>query len=115
MGLGLGLVELSIKFSAAWNPTYFPNPETGDPRWPLDKYIHYEIGTHSSLSRAASQVALTEIFRAIFRQNNVRRAPGPQGGLKEFLRPGGFLIYMREDWGSLWPLPVTMREMWNEE
>ena len=101
--------------SAARDPTQFPDPETVDPRRPLDRYIHYGAGPHACLGRGVSQVALTEMFRALFRRKNVRRVPGPQGELKKVPRPGGFYVYMREDWGSMWPFPVTMRIMWDEE
>lgn len=60
-------------------------------------------------------MALTEMFRALFRRRGLRRAPGPQGELKKVGRPGGFFVYLREDWGSLWPFPVTMKVMWDEE
>jgi hypothetical protein len=54
------------------------------------------------------------MFRALFRRRNVRRVPGPQGELKKVPRPGGFYVYLREDWGSMWPFPVTMRVMWDD-
>ncbi|OIW26965.1 heme peroxidase [Coniochaeta ligniaria NRRL 30616] len=100
--------------SAARDPTQFPDPETVNPCRPLDRYIHYGAGPHACLGREASQVALTEMFRALFRRRNVRRVPGPQGELKKVPRPGGFYVYLREDWGSMWPFPVTMRVMWDE-
>lgn len=80
----------------------------------MDKYIHYGIGPHACLGRDASQVALTEMFRALFRCRNVRRAPGPEGELKKVPRPGGFVVYMREDWGSLWPFPTSMKILWDD-
>ena len=55
------------------------------------------------------------MVRALFRRKNVRRVPGPQGEMKKAPRPGGFYVYLREDWGSMWPFPVTMRVMWDEE
>ncbi|KAH8904704.1 linoleate diol synthase [Coniochaeta sp. PMI_546] len=100
--------------SAARDPAQFPDPETVNPRRPLDRYIHYGAGPHACLGREASQVALTELFRALFRRRNVRRVPGPQGELKKVPRPGGFYVYLREDWGSMWPFPVNMRVMWDE-
>ncbi|KAB5575357.1 linoleate diol synthase [Coniochaeta sp. 2T2.1] len=101
--------------SAARDPVHFPDPETINPRRPLESYIHYGAGPHTCLGREASQVALAEMFRALFRRRNVRRVPGPQGKLKKVPRPGGFFVYLREDWGSLWPFPVTMRVMWDED
>ncbi len=54
------------------------------------------------------------MFRALFRRKNVRRALGPKGELKKVPRPGGFYVYMREDWGSLWPFPVSMKIAWDD-
>ncbi|OLN90159.1 Linoleate 10R-lipoxygenase [Colletotrichum chlorophyti] len=101
--------------SAAKDPQHFPSPEEVDPRRPLESYIHYGLGPHACLGRDASQVALTEMFRALFRKKNLRRVPGPQGLLKKVPRPGGFFVYMKEDWGQLWPFPVTMKVMWDED
>ncbi|KAK2035237.1 linoleate diol synthase [Colletotrichum zoysiae] len=101
--------------SAARDPEHFPMPDEVNPRRPLDSYIHYGLGPHACLGRAASQVALTEMFRALFRKKNVRRVPGPQGILKKVPRPGGFFVYMKEDWGQLCPFPVSMKVMWDQE
>ncbi|GJC85452.1 psi-producing oxygenase A [Colletotrichum liriopes] len=101
--------------SAAKDPEHFPLPEEVNPHRPLDSYIHYGLGPHACLGRAASQVALTEMFRALFRKKNLRRVPGPQGILKKVPRPGGFFVYMKEDWGQIWPFPVTMKVMWDED
>ncbi|KAJ0163325.1 Linoleate 10R-lipoxygenase [Colletotrichum tanaceti] len=101
--------------SAAKDPENFPRPEEVNPLRPLASYIHYGLGPHACLGRAASQVALTEMFRALFRKKNLRRVPGPQGILKKMPRPGGFFVYMKEDWGQIWPFPVSMKVMWDEE
>lgn len=100
--------------SAARDPVHFPNPDQVNPRRPLNSYIHYGTGPHACLGRDISQVALTEMFRALFRRKNVRRVDGPQGELKKVPREGGFWAYMREDWGSYWPFPVSMRIRWDE-
>ncbi|KAK7432233.1 hypothetical protein QQZ08_001178 [Neonectria magnoliae] len=101
--------------SAAQDPTHFPNPEAVDPRRPLDSYIHYGLGAHTCLGREVSQTALTELFRALFRKTGLRRAAGPQGELKKVARPGGFYVYMTEEWGSLWPFPTSMKVTWDGE
>ncbi|KAM5345930.1 hypothetical protein ACJ41O_011791 [Fusarium nematophilum] len=101
--------------SAAKDPTVFPNPEVVDPRRPLENYIHYGTGPHECLGRNISQVALTELFRALFRKKGLRRVPGPQGELKKVPRPGGFYVYMTEDWGGLWPFPTSMKVTWDGE
>lgn len=101
--------------SAAKDPAHFPDPEKVDPRRDLRSYIHYGLGPHACLGRQASQVALVEMFRCLWRRRNVRRAPGKQGQLKKVPRPGGFYVYMRPDWGSLSPFPSTMKVVWDED
>lgn len=101
--------------SAAQDAKHFPEPKTVNPRRPLDSYIHYGDGPHACLGRNISQVALTELFRAVFRKKGLRRVPGPQGLLKKVPRPGGFYVYLTEDWGSIWPFPTTMKVMWDEK
>lgn len=100
---------------AARDPKRFPAPDKVDPRRPLEAYIHYGLGPHACLGREASQVALTEMFRALFKRRNVRRQPGPLGALKKVPRPGGFFVYMREDLSGLWPFPCSMKVMWDED
>ncbi|KAG9251079.1 heme peroxidase [Emericellopsis atlantica] len=100
---------------AAKDTKHFPNPDIIDPRRPLDAYIHYGDGPHACLGRGISQVALAELFRAVFRKKNLRRVAGPQGLLKKVPRPGGFYVYLTEDWGSIWPFPTTMKVTWDEE
>ncbi|KAK7937986.1 heme peroxidase [Apiospora aurea] len=94
---------------AAKDVNHFPNPEEVNPSRPLDAYIHFGLGPHACLGRDAAQAALTEMFRAVFKLRNVRRAPGPQGELKKVPRPGGFYVYMREDRGAYFPFPCTMK------
>lgn len=74
---------------------HFPSPEEVNPRRPLDAYIHFGLGPHACLGRNAAQAALTEMFRAVFKLRNVRRAPGPQGELKKVPRPGRFFVYSK--------------------
>ena len=54
-------------------------------------------------------VALTAMLRTVGKLENLRRAPGPQGELKKIPRPGGFYVYMREDHGSYYVFPLTMK------
>ncbi len=100
--------------SAARDPTVFPDPLAVNPHRPLDRYIHYGVGPHTCLGRDISQAAITSMFRALFRRRNLRRAPGPQGELKKVARPGGFFVYMTDDWSSFFPFPTTMKVMWDE-
>ncbi|KAK3940862.1 heme peroxidase [Diplogelasinospora grovesii] len=111
--------RVAVSFvSANRDATQFPEPETVNPRRPLDQYIHYNGAGHSSnglgFGETASQVALVEMFRALFKRRNVRRVPGPQGELKRVIRPDGSVRYMREDWGAMSPFPSTMRVAWDD-
>ncbi|KAL5627788.1 hypothetical protein BROUX41_002536 [Berkeleyomyces rouxiae] len=99
---------------AARDPNHFPNPNAVDPRRPLDSYIHYGKGPHACLGRGASQAAITELFRALFKRRNLRRVPGPQGMLKKVPRAGGFYVYVDENWSQMTPFPQTMKIMWDE-
>ena len=101
--------ELLPKVGAAKDPNHFPDPESVNPRRPLDSYIHFGAGPHTCPGLDAAQTALTEMFRSVFRLKNVRRAPGPQGELKKVTRPGDFHVYMREDRGAYFPFPCTMK------
>ncbi|KAK3689370.1 heme peroxidase [Podospora appendiculata] len=100
---------------ATKDATHFPDPEIVNPHRPVDSYIHHAASAHSYFDDAVGHAALTEMFRALFRRKNVRRAPGPQGELKKVTREGGAVFYLREDWGALTPFPVTMKVMWDEE
>lgn len=53
------------------------------------------------------------MLKVVGRLDNLRRAPGEQGQLKKIPRPGGFFIYMREDRGSYFPFPTTMKINWD--
>ncbi|KAK3385880.1 heme peroxidase [Podospora didyma] len=112
--------KVSVNFTIATkDPTQFPNPDAVNPRRPVDKYINYSAGPHTFLGREASHIALAEMFRALFRRKNVRRAPGPQGELKKVTTTTAgetaSVSYLREDWGALTPFPVTMKITWDEE
>lgn len=100
---------------AARDPSVFPDPDQVKPDRPLDTYIHYGIGPHSCLGKQASMVGLTAMLRTVAKLKNLRRAQGPQGQLKKIPRPGGFYVYMREDQGSYFPFPMTMKVHYDGE
>ncbi|KAF2184519.1 cytochrome P450 [Zopfia rhizophila CBS 207.26] len=91
----------------------FPDPEEVRIDRPLESYIHYGIGPHSCLGMNASRVALTTMLKTVCKLKNLRRAPGPKGGLKKVPRPGGFYVYMKEDYGSYFPFPLSMQVNWD--
>jgi linoleate 10R-lipoxygenase len=95
--------------SAAREENIFPSPDQVRIDRPIDSYIHYGIGAHTCLGKEASMVALTAMLRTVGKLRNLRRAPGPQGQLKKIARPGGFYVYMREDHGSYYVFPLTMK------
>lgn len=95
--------------SAARDPSVFPDPEQVKADRPIESYIHYGIGPHTCLGKEANMVALTAMLRTVAKLKNLRRAPGPQGQLKKIPRDGGFYIYMREDQGSYFVFPMTMK------
>ncbi|KAB2578530.1 Cytochrome P450 [Lasiodiplodia theobromae] len=98
---------------AAKDPEVFPNPEEVLIDRPLDRYIHYGEGPHTCLGRDASRVALTAMLKTVGKLDGLRRAPGPKGELKKIPREGGFYVYMREDYGSYFPFPLTMQVCWD--
>ncbi|KAL1836745.1 hypothetical protein VTJ49DRAFT_4720 [Mycothermus thermophilus] len=63
---------------------------------------------------AVTSAALAGMMRAVFRRNNLRRAPGPQGELKKVQTSTGAFEYLREDWGAKGEWPVTMKVCWDE-
>ncbi|OJJ51688.1 hypothetical protein ASPZODRAFT_55528 [Penicilliopsis zonata CBS 506.65] len=91
------------------DPTVFPDPDQVRLDRPMDAYIHYGLGPHTCLGKDASKVALTAMLRVVGSLDNLRRAPGPQGELKKIPRAGGFYTYMREDYGSYFPFPMTFK------
>jgi linoleate 10R-lipoxygenase len=92
--------------SAARDPIVYPEPETVALDRPMDSYIHYGAGPHRCLGEDVSKVAITAMLKTVGRLDNLRRAPGPRGELKKIPRPGGFYIYMREDYGGYFPFPT---------
>ncbi|KAI0402197.1 linoleate diol synthase [Xylaria palmicola] len=94
--------------TAAKDARNFPEPDEVNPRRPLNTYVTYVLGPHTCLAYNTCQVALTEMFRSIFRLKNLRRAPGAQGELKRIHSPDGYDVYLREDRGAYYPFPSTM-------
>lgn len=71
-------------------------------------------GPYAFLGPQLTHVALTEMFRALFKHKGLAAAAGPQGQLKKVTRQDGSVAFMREDWGVLTPFPVTMKVTWDE-
>lgn len=96
-----------IQVKANRDPTVFPSPDEVRLDRPMDSYIQYGLGPHTCLGKEASKVALTAMLRVVGRLENLRRAPGPQGQLKKVPREGGFYVYMKEDYTSYFPFPMS--------
>lgn len=101
--------------AAARDPAHFPNPDKVDPRRPLDAYIYHGAGSDTGLGKEVGQIALVELFRALFSKRGLKRVAGPQGQLKKVPQPDGSTAFMTEDWGSFWPFPTTMKVTWDGE
>ncbi|KAI0388734.1 linoleate diol synthase [Xylariaceae sp. FL0594] len=102
--------RIFINFAVAGkDERYFPKAGEVNPRRPLELYLNHHLGPHTCKARNTSEVALTEMFRSVFRLKNIRRAPGPPGELKKVRGPDGFDMYLREDRGAYYPFPCTMQ------
>ena len=53
------------------------------------------------------------MLKAVGRLDNLRRAPGPQGQMKQVVLPGGFKQYMTAGEDSWWPFPTALKVNWD--
>ncbi|TGZ79433.1 heme peroxidase [Ascodesmis nigricans] len=95
--------------SASRDPDTFPDPMEIKLDRPEDSYIQYGVGPHTCLGKAANIVSLTTMLMMFGRLKGLRRAPGGQGVMKTLPKPGGFKVYMREDWSAVWPFPTSLK------
>ena len=100
--------------SAARDENRFPEQHTVNPKRQLDSYIHYGGGAHVCLGKEVGEVALVELFRAVFKKKGIRRVPGPVGELKKLMGDEGSCVYMTEDWAGITPFPASMKVAWDE-
>ena len=101
--------------TASHDPKAFANPEKVDLTRHLDSYIHYGLGPHMCLGYGASKIAMTTMLKTVAKLENLRRAPGPQGNIKEIKVPGDYTMYMTADHSSYFPFPTTMKVQWDGE
>lgn len=101
--------------SSGLDEDQFPNPSTVDPRRPIGDYICRGAGPHTFLDDEISQLALAELFRAVFRRKGLRRVAGPQGELKRATGADGSPVFMSEDWSAISPFPTSMKVTWDGE
>lgn len=74
---------------------------------PCSALLGKESGT------GVTSAALAGAMRAVFRNRNLRRVPGPQGELKKVTGASGAVEYLREDWGAKQEWPATMKVSWD--
>ncbi|KAG6011007.1 hypothetical protein E4U21_000038 [Claviceps maximensis] len=96
--------------AAAREEAHFPDASSVNPRRPIEAYIHVSEGPQASLGRQVSQIALVELFRALFRKHGIKRVRGSLGELKK--APGEEGGYMNETWSVTWPFPTSMKITW---
>ncbi|KAL7269861.1 hypothetical protein RUND412_007453 [Rhizina undulata] len=100
--------------SASRDPEVFPDPLEIKLDRPDDSYIQYGDGPHQCLGKAANIIGLTTMLKQFGKLKGLRRSPGLQGHLKYIPKPGGFKVYMMEDWSSFWPFPTSMKIQFDE-
>ncbi|CAI4212608.1 unnamed protein product [Parascedosporium putredinis] len=118
--------------SASRDPRVFPDPETVRLDRPIDSYIHFGFGAHRCAGAELSMVAQTALFKQIVGLKNLRRAGGDRGRMKSMparkwkgqRRPDearaeegawtGLRTYMTPDQSGYWPVPSTMKLVWDE-
>ncbi|KAK7740928.1 hypothetical protein SLS53_004991 [Cytospora paraplurivora] len=116
--------------AANHDSTAFHDPETVRLDRPLDSYIQFGWGPHLCVGRDMSIVGLSAAFKNIVGLKNLRRAPGGRGMIKSFTvarwngQVGsarnaavgwtGLRTYMTADQSAFWPIPSTLKVLWDE-
>ena len=100
--------------SASTDASAFPDPHEVRLDRPDASYMQYGDGPHECLGKHANIVGLTTMLMEFGKLRGLRRAPGLQGHLKAIEKPGGFKVYMTEDWSSFWPFPTCMKVRFDE-
>lgn len=100
--------------TASRDEVIFPDPLEVKLDRPEDSYMQYGDGPHQCLGKAANIIGLTTMLMQFGKLKGLRRAPGLQGQLKHVKKPGGFKVYMKEDWSAYWPFPTTMKVRFDE-
>ena len=74
-----------------------------------ESYTFLGAGPHACLGREVCEIALTELFRAVFNKEGLGRVTGPLGSLKKVPGTDGAELYLSEDWGHTRPFPASMK------
>lgn len=114
--------------AAGLDASVFPDPH--DIKLDRDKslYLHHGWGPHKCLGRPIVEVAMAAQLKVFAKLKNLRRAPGPQGGVKSGntegklkaeipmanpegsepqKAPGQIKVFMKEDYSDWWPFPAS--------
>ncbi len=104
-----------VQVTASHDKNAFLEPEQVRLDRRLESYIHFGWGPHICLGYGISKVALTTMLKTVGKLENLRRAPGPQGQIKQVVGPWGITKYMTADETSWFPFPTTMKVRWDGE
>ncbi|KAJ5728443.1 hypothetical protein N7493_004773 [Penicillium malachiteum] len=91
----------------------FPDPTQVKLDRPLDSYILIGQGANTGFGQEISKIALVSMLRVVGGLQNLRRAPGAQGQLPKIKQDGGYYVYLRQDGGSYFPFPMTLKLHWD--
>ena len=79
----------------------------------MDSYLQYGYGSHQCLGHDISTLGMTTMLKVVGRLNNLRRAPGPQGMMKQVVLDNGFKQYMSEGCECWSPVPTSLKVNWD--
>jgi len=100
--------------TASHDKAVFAKPNELDLGRDVDSYIHYGWGPHKCLGDPMTRVALATMLKVVVGElRGLRRAPGPQGSIREMKQVGGFKMYLTPDGGSFFPFPTGLKVQWD--
>jgi hypothetical protein len=130
--VGRGRRVLVNLVTAGRDATVFPEPDKVRLDRPVDSYIHFGWGPHRCAGMETARVAQTALFKAVVGLKGLRRTKGPQGVMKSMpvRRWGGQMVagqvdensvvwtglrvYMTGDQSGYFPVPTTMKVMYDQ-
>jgi linoleate 8R-lipoxygenase/9,12-octadecadienoate 8-hydroperoxide 8R-isomerase len=110
-------------FAASRDPTVYrdqsgkPNADKVDPNRPLDSYATLGLSPAGGLGDGINRIALTAMFKVVFKLNKLQKTLGPQGEVARVPAPypvegevptgPWFHNYLTEQHDRLWPSPQS--------
>lgn len=93
--------------AASRDPSVFPDPLAVRLDRPLDAYLQFGHGPHKCLGFDMARIALTAVFKTVFRLKNLRPAKGPQGRISKVpaKNADGYWRYLTEIGDGYFPFP----------